>query len=482
MHGGAEAPTQTVRGVGRVAGVVASLHGRIGSRVRGQALVAAPVLALGAGLLLAICSQEAPRPGGPASEPPSAGTAPAAGARPGIEPENAAADLNLYLDAARTAWRLVERTYQPATGLMSATPHWDYATTWDIASGIAALYSAHELDLLRDAEYDRRMRRLLATLKRAPLVDGITYNKDYATRTGVLPTRAERPLAHGWSAIDLGRFLVWLKIVAVNQPQYAQDVQAIVNRTDFGRVIQGGYLHGEQPSASQKGKRWRYLEGRIGYEQYAAIGFAVWGHRAEKALDLMANAQPMTLLGVPLYRDRRKLDRLTSEPFFLMGIELGWTPEVRELARNVLAAQEARYRQTGKLTMVSEDALSVPPYYFYYYCVFCNGKAWVIDAASPGKNFDRPRWISTKAAFGWHALFPNEYTERVLTELRKARSDEGWHSGLYEESLVPTGVTDINTAAVILEAALYKLQGRPLIGPTGWQAFAPGPQPAGPGE
>jgi hypothetical protein len=147
----------------------------------------------------------------------------------------------------------------------------------------------------------------------------------------------------------------------------------------------------------------------------------------------------------------------------LAGIEFGWSDDMRGLAMNVLAAQEARYKKTGQITMASEDALNVKPHYFYYYCVYCNGKSFVIDVAEPGKFLDSPRWVSTKATFGWHALVGNDYTKTVLQQIGKAKSEDAWSSGIFEKTGAPTGTYDINTTAVVLEAALYRRLGRPLL-------------------
>jgi hypothetical protein len=144
-----------------------------------------------------------------------------------------------------------------------------------------------------------------------------------------------------------------------------------------------------------------------------------------------------------------------------MGMETGFTPAMESLAHAVLNAQEARFKQTGKLTMVSEDAVSVPPYYFYYYCVLCNGRAFTVDVAETGKHLNQPRWVSAKASFGYHALFGTDYTKRVLEKMAAAKSAKGWSSGIFENNGKPTNTYDVNTAAVVLEAALYHKVGQP---------------------
>ena len=213
------------------------------------------------------------------------------------------ADRALFLDAARTAWGYADRQYHPETGLINSVAGYPYATVWDIGSGLAALYSANQLGLLPDAAYDARMRRALRTLGTARLFEGTAFNKNYATRSGAFAGVNDRDTAgaaqgYGWSATDLGRLLVWLKVIAVNQPRYAADVQRVVDRLDFAKLVEDGYLWGAERGPA--GEVRRHPEGRLGYEQYAAQGFALWGHRAEKALRLGENTFPVTVLDVPL--------------------------------------------------------------------------------------------------------------------------------------------------------------------------------------
>jgi hypothetical protein len=369
-----------------------------------------------------------------------------------------------FEDAARVAWQHFDNVlWQSSTGLAKATPHYDRITPWDIASVLASVYSAHKLQLIDDAEYDRRMGRTLKTLEHIPLYRNAVFHKKYSAASARMIDRsnAVSRTGYGWSATDLGRILVWLHIVAENDAQFAAQARRIGERIKFKETTQDGYMYGGL--LGTRGKLWKFQEGRIGYEQYAAQGYAWWHADVANALDLGKNAKPVEVLGVSLLADKRGLDRLNSEPFILAGMEFGWTDAMGALALNVLAAQEARYKKTGQLTMASEDALNVKPHYFYYYCVYCNGKAFVIDVAEPGKFLDSPRWVSTKATFGWHALVGNEYTKAVIQEIGKAKSEGAWSSGIFEKTGAPTGAHDINTTAVVLEAALYRKLGRPLL-------------------
>lgn len=376
------------------------------------------------------------------------------------------ADREMLLDAARTAWAYAEANYNPQTGWINSVEEYPYATVWDIGSGLMALYCADQLDLLDGDEYDRRMRRALQSLIDARLFEGAAFNKMYSTQTGQIAGRAgqestTRERGYGWSVMDIGRLLAVLRVIDQTQPQYRDLMTQIVNRLDYSRLIRDGYLRGEDLNRS--GRLRRYQEGRVGYEQYAAAGFAAWGHQAENALNLGRNTYPVPVLGVQVMGDRRGDEHLTSEPFVMMGLELGWTPEMRGLATNVLAAQQERWKQTGSVTMVNEDALTGPPY-FLYYSVYANRRPFLVQAPAGAPSGPTPRTVSVKAAHGWHALLPSDYTRLAVDRVQGARSPLGWGAGVFEENGRVSGGRNINTAAIVMEAALYAQRGgRPLI-------------------
>lgn len=374
----------------------------------------------------------------------------------------------MFLEAAQIAWAFIDRNYQPATGLVRATDHYKFVTVWDISSMLAAYYSAKELGLIGVADYDARMRRALSTLATTGIYANVAYNRIYNAETGVMAGRDQKPdpKGHGWSASDMGRFAVWMKILATVEPQYAADIQRIIRRINFPAMIANGYLQGQDISP-RTGEVRRFREGSLGYEQYAAEGFALWGHKAPKALSLTRNSKPVTVMGQPIFGDARGSD-VTSEGFLLMGLELGWTsPAWREYAWRLLAAQEARYRRTRIVTIVNEDPVPVPPYYFYYYGVTRgDGQEFPVYAIGGGTLSNPPRWVSAKGAYSWHALLPSAYTALAVQTVAPAGvKGIGWGAGVYEGRGENTRGANVNTSGIILEAALYHARGRPLIVP-----------------
>jgi hypothetical protein len=369
------------------------------------------------------------------------------------------------LAAARSAWAYVRRNYQPATGFVGATDQYPYVTMWDVGSILGAFLSARQLGFITPEDYRTRVARVLRSLEAAALHDDAAFNRMYAAASGRMVGRDHRPTrrGYGWSATDLGRLLLWLKVVATHDPEYEPVARRIVDRLDLGRIVRDGYLRGED--VTSRGRHRAFQEGRIGYEQYAAAGFALWDIRAEHALDLNANATPVTVLGHAVLADRRGDDLLTSEPIVMLGLELGWpSPGWEDLARAVLAAQEERHRRTGLVTIVSEDAVPRPPAYFYYYVLHHNGQDFVVLTPSHDLVPWNLRWVSAKAAFAWHALMPSAYTWLALQTVKGAETPNvGWTAGVYERSKVRVPSANLNTAAVIMEAAAYFARKCPLI-------------------
>jgi hypothetical protein len=384
----------------------------------------------------------------------------------------------IFTEAARAAWHFADRNYIANTGLTRPLATYPIGTMWDLASGLAATFSAAELGLLPRAEFDRRTARALRTLEQLPLFENVAFNKEYVFTTGSLITLQRQPgrTGYGISAIDQGRLLLWLRIIANRHPVHAPAVDRVVRRLDLARLVDDGYLEGRQISR-RTGKTRTYQEGRLGYEQYAARGLHAWGVEAEKALDISRNMGKREVYGVDLPQDKRGGDRLTSEPFVLLGMEGGFTPAEQDAARRVLEVQAARHARGDTLTMASEDAINIAPDYFFYYAILSPRGPFTIEVQR-GVRVSGPRWVSTKAAFAWHALMPGDYTRRVVDHVRaRARVGDEWGSGVLESGR-PTGHPNLNTAAVVLEAAAYRKLGRPFISLPGVSTVSTAPSVA----
>lgn len=390
---------------------------------------------------------------------------PASADLPAIPPPRALSAQELQW--ARLAWSYFEHNTDPATGLASAVRGFPSASLWDSGSALLALLAARDLDIVDGKEFDRRMGLALASLARLPLQGGVLPNKTYDVHTLQMTDYRNQPAPQGigWSALDLGRLAVPLNIVAWRHPSHTDAVRRVLARWDLAALAQGGQLWGLQPGDGTPPRP--VQEGRLGYEQYAARALALLGLDLDVAADPLAHLRLVDVQGVAVPVDDRDsarhgaLDAVTSEPWMLQGLELGWTRHSRELAWRVYRAQERRYQATGMLTAVSEDHVDQAPY-FVYGSVWAAGQPWAV-VTTRGEPVPQLRALSTKAAFAWHALLRTPYTQELVEAVAGLNDPAaGWYAGRYEAGHNPNQSINANTNAVVLESLAYMARG-PLL-------------------
>jgi len=377
---------------------------------------------------------------------------------------------------ARQAWQYFDRNWNDETGLVNSADKFASVTMWDQAAAIAALVSAKELGIVPEADFDAKMSRMLKTLATMPLYKGELPNKVYNSKTlipvnyGQLDKREEI----GWSALDLGRLAIWLKIVGAKYPQLQPQTEAVWKHWRVDRLTKNGQMYG---TAIVKGKEQLNQEGRLGYENYAAYGLKLWGLDVEKALDSESNVAYVNLYGKGVPYDKRDSktsganNYVLSEPYILDGIETGFQALPKAYADRILAAQEARYQATKQLTAVTEDNLDRAPY-FVYSTLFVNGQPWA-TITDTGEKHNDLRFLSAKAAMGWHVLYNTPYTRQLFDFVQaNLKADKGWYNGFYESLKQPNKSLTANNNGVLLESLLYKKVGKPL---TVWAGVKPSP-------
>lgn len=375
---------------------------------------------------------------------------------------------------ARQAWQYFESNWNDETGLVNSADKFPSVTMWDQAAAIAALVSAKELNLVPEAEFNAKMNRMLKTLATMPLYKGELPNKVYNAKT-LLPVnygQLDKREEIGWSALDLGRLALWLKIVGAKYPQLQRQTEAVWKHWKVARLTKNGQMYG---TAVVKGKEQLNQEGRLGYENYAAYGLKLWGLDVEKALDSQSNVAFVNLYGKGVPYDKRDAktsganNYVLSEPYILDGIETGFQSLPKAYADRILAAQEARYQATKQLTAVTEDNLDRAPY-FVYNTLFVNGQPWAA-ITDTGEKYNNLRFLSAKAALGWHVLYNTPYT-RQLSDFVQAnlKTDKGWYNGFYESLKQPNKSLTANNNGVMLESLLYKKIGKPF---TVWAGVKP---------
>jgi len=378
---------------------------------------------------------------------------------------------------AKVAWKYFENNYQPETGLVNAVDGYPSTTMWDIGSYLGGLVSAYELGLIDKSDFDLRLSALFKTFNKLDLFRNELPNKAYNTKNAQKVNYANKPGEIGYSALDLGRLLIWFKIIKERYPYHSNAIDNILLKWNYCNVLdEEGTMYG---AAVGKDKKVSYLqEGRLGYEEYAAKGFQLWGFKTDKASDI----EPLEY--IPIYdiyipydsRDPRILgahNYVVSESYVLDGIELNWDKandksnndmthsdeKIAEFSQRIYKVQEERYKRTGILTARTEHQLDRDPY-FVYDTIFTDGYPWNTITES-GKYVPQFAAIALKAALGLWGLWETKYTDLLFQRISDIHNPEkGFYEGIYENGSGLINTYTANNNGIMLEILLYKVQGK----------------------
>ncbi|MFI3245720.1 MAG: DUF3131 domain-containing protein [Ferrimonas sp.] len=364
---------------------------------------------------------------------------------------------------ANIAWKYFENNTQDS-GLVNSVNNYPSTTLWDTASYLMGLISADKLKIINRKEFELRLTSALNALERIPLFDNQLPNKAYDTQKIIMVNYDNSPNLRGigWSAIDIGRLLVPFNILVWQYPKYTKQLTNVLSRWHMEPLLQQGLMYG----ATLIDEQTEYVqEGRIGYEEYAAKSLNLMGKDVSQALRYSDFLSMENIENVLVPTDKRDPIRyqahnyVVSESYILDGLEFGWDRISREFAWRVYQAQQGRFQRTGILTAVSEDNIDSPPY-FVYNTIFSAGQAWNA-VGEDGSDASAFKTLSTKAAFGWYALYRDDYSQQLLAAVNTLYDpQQGWYSGQYETLNRPNQAITANTNGIILESLLYIQQGQ----------------------
>ncbi len=378
---------------------------------------------------------------------------------------------------AKLAWSYFKNNTEPNTGTVNAVEGYPSTTVWHIADYLAALVSAHELELIGRDEFDQRLSQLLHFLNTMQLFQERLPNKAYNTRTGAMVNYENQPGEIGWSCLDIGRLLTWLAITKCRYPTYREYIDKVVVRWVFCDVIS---VSGNIQSGIKAGDKIQlFREDRLGYEEYAAKGFQLWGFDTIKVARPGLYDNTYSLYGIEIpYDIRNPKESGTYSPvlsmgFLLDGMEFNWDRVddlsnsdrhhsdqwMAKVAEDIYRVQEARYQNEHILTARTDHQLPEPPY-FVYDSILAGGYPWNVISDS-GQYLKDSASVATKAAFGMWALWKTPYTSELIQAVSSVYNPErGWYEGRLEKTggylYVLTGATN----SAVLEALLYRVKGR----------------------
>jgi hypothetical protein len=207
-------------------------------------------------------------------------------------------------------------------------------------------------------------------------------------------------------------------------------------------------------------------EGRLGYEQYAALGWKHLGYdMGMSGTYKNENTQTIKIDGVSIaydVRDPRKFgafNYVVTESYALEALEYGTTAESAPLLRAIYEVQKRRHERTGIVTAVSEDNVDREPW-FVYNTIFAAGTPWN-TITDTGRDMSALKTTSVKAALSLAVLFPDDAYSKVLFDKIATAYDssKGWYSGIYENGTGFNKAITANTNGIVLEALLYKMYG-----------------------
>lgn len=374
---------------------------------------------------------------------------------------------------ARIAWRYFENNTQPQTGLVNGSDKQPRVTLWQMGDTLIALLAARDLGLVLEPEFDARLTRLLGTLNRLTLTETRTPGRLYSSRTATPIDFTGKPAKSGWSAKDMARLMLALRLTAERAPQYREYLDKIILRWNFCRVMDN---EGELWSASvQNGQPVLREELRLGESEYAASAFRLWGFPAGKAFT--PPSRNVILFQRSLAVDARdprttwQPSLLTTLPAMLPGVEFGWQPPgvpsdvqkaLRARAEGIWLTQKSRWEQDKVLTARADFYLSQAPWHVED-TVWGNGYAWN-TLGDDGKYYPRLAQVSTKAVFLLWALWENDYTDALMAVTHHLNNpQQGWFEGRVEATGDINPTLTLSTNAMVLEALYYKHNAGPLF-------------------
>jgi len=374
---------------------------------------------------------------------------------------------------AKVAWKYFEANYQPETGLVSDRSDMKGTSLWGMGDYLAALQSATAMELVPLNKFDIRVRKLLATLQRLDLFSGELPHRGYDIRTLEPVDYGNNPIPQGsgWSGLDVGRMLLALHNLKSCYPQYTEAVDEILLDWSYLRVVRNGKLNSAVVEEDDFKRRLAKVHpvNQLGYEEYAARGFQLWGFDAGKSA-VGGEYQTQSVDGLEILSQRQRQGKqpehnfVVADPFIRYGLELGFDPQMRSLVYPMLQAEAKRYREKGLFSAANTVLIQKEPYLIHS-TIVGDEEPWSTWSGS-GKTKDKNRIASVATAFAYASLFPeDEYAQ----ELQRAVVDLynptlGYYEGFYETNgKAALGFTS-STNAIVLQSLYYKFRDRqPLL-------------------
>ncbi|MGF1754238.1 DUF3131 domain-containing protein [Vibrio makurazakiensis] len=352
---------------------------------------------------------------------------------------------------AKKAQYYFDKNWRSQTGLWDSVRGYPHATMWDIASGIAATLALEALDMKSEEKTLYELTKTLDSLKKMPLYNNQLPNREYSTKTalpsGLLSQTSSN--GNGWSALDIGRLLIWLNILQESHPSLSPTINQIIDKWQLKRAVHKDTLYGAK---LYKGREYYRQEGRHGYLQYASKGFQLFGFDIDST-KTDVHLDSIKIDGISLRKDKRNVPFFTSDPYILSALEYGENKDWNQLD-SIYQLHKNVWENDQQLVSFGEDAMDKNPWFAYNNIYYYN-KPWT-SVSSGGKPIENPQQFSHKIAYGFSVLFNDSFSESLAQNvLDKNLSFRSISTGIYEDGGSNIAF-NINTNSLVLVALWYK--------------------------
>jgi len=361
---------------------------------------------------------------------------------------------------AHKAWQYFKHNSNENTGFAFDTHEYPFSSMWGTGSYIAAVISAQKLGVISQKEFDKRIRMLLSSLNNMPLYNQELPNRQYRVDSLELidSNNSSSTIGSGWTAIGIGRLLVWLKILEAWYPSYQNSILAFIERNDFQRALQNGELNGSYYDGNSETL---FIEGRFGYEQYAAMGYKLWGYSVDNALNY-DTVVFKKLYEIDLPVDSRAGSHLVSDPFLLASMEFSLIDDDYErFTQRIYDVQKQHSLDIKRSVAQTEINLNHSPW-FVYQNISNEEDFWQVTS-NDGKSYPKFSGFSTHGIFMFDAVFADEHSQNMMTEAINLQSDNfGFYTG---KTYLGETIRELSAHSngVILQSLLFKRLKTPFI-------------------
>ena len=363
----------------------------------------------------------------------------------------------------------------PGTGLVPARAGSPVASMWSMGDQVAALLIARRFELIDAQEFDRRFTRILMFLSTMPLAFGELPNRFYSTDTGAMLGADLLDGTAGWSAVDTGRLLIWLRIAAEEHPAFASYIRNAVARWSVcGVLSESGRLQTTAPG--ENGPAFS-VETARGYDAYAIQGYRAWG--VEAPLPPLEPSPFEIEVGgtlLSLQEDVTNQAPVMTTPPAYLGLEFGFDPlgsaaeevaggrDAEELMQVVHDIQARRWEEEDIPGARADFRRSEEPFTIYG-TILANGYPWSVIEPGGAVRTDLPL-LTTRGAFALDAFFDGPYADTLMLLAGQLHDPAlGWYEGRYEMTGAYETTRTSATNAFVLESIAYRLFG-PLFADT----------------